>query len=380
MTVKPKKMHEIVHAAALIDRVGRFGRCARVLDVGSGLGYLSRTLAHEYSWPVVAVEGDAKNVAEAARIDSKMGLNASSAGGARGVGSLRHVASRLHPTTTPSELWRVVAGSDGAAADAASAEGTSVLVGLHTCGDLAPTSLRVFHHAGGAFGALVSVGCCYSKLSEQGCCCEGEGADADGDADTDGDGAADADDAGAVDVSGGVVGRRRALYGFPMSQLLTSKKVVAGYRVRELACHSLLAYAERLRAAAKEADGGQSTMGHHARRAALEVLLARRGGCEAARASRGLAGMGGAKHGAPIASFEQYVDAGLKRCGLPPIPEAEWSEVLGTVAPMLCAWNRVVVAYVLRLVTPRTRDHERARGPPALALLPKPLLRPDILA
>ena len=49
------------------------------------------------------------------------------------------------------------------------AEGSSVLVGLHTCGDLAPTMLRVFHHAGDAVHALVNVGCCYMKLSEEAC-------------------------------------------------------------------------------------------------------------------------------------------------------------------------------------------------------------------
>lgn len=39
-----------------------------------------------------------------------------------------------------------------------------LLVGLHTCGDLAPTMLRMFadcHHIAG----LVSVGCCYMKLT-----------------------------------------------------------------------------------------------------------------------------------------------------------------------------------------------------------------------
>ena len=32
-SVKPKKMHEIVHLSALIDAVGRGGECARVVDV-----------------------------------------------------------------------------------------------------------------------------------------------------------------------------------------------------------------------------------------------------------------------------------------------------------------------------------------------------------
>ena len=42
------------------------------MDLGSGLGYLSRCLAFEYAWPVVAVEGEASNVAGASRIDERI--------------------------------------------------------------------------------------------------------------------------------------------------------------------------------------------------------------------------------------------------------------------------------------------------------------------
>ena len=39
-----------------------------------------------------------------------------------------------------------------------------VLVGLHTCGDLSPTMLRMFTSCSRIIG-LVSVGCCYMKLT-----------------------------------------------------------------------------------------------------------------------------------------------------------------------------------------------------------------------
>ena len=38
--------------------------------MGSGLGYLSRTLAFQYNWSVVAVEGRENNVAASNRIDA----------------------------------------------------------------------------------------------------------------------------------------------------------------------------------------------------------------------------------------------------------------------------------------------------------------------
>lgn len=40
-----------------------------------------------------------------------------------------------------------------------------MLVGLHTCGDLATTMLRLFTETNKAVG-LISVGCCYMKLSD----------------------------------------------------------------------------------------------------------------------------------------------------------------------------------------------------------------------
>lgn len=41
-----------------------------------------------------------------------------------------------------------------------------MLVGLHTCGDLACTTLRIFDSAAEAVGGVVSVGCCYMHLTE----------------------------------------------------------------------------------------------------------------------------------------------------------------------------------------------------------------------
>lgn len=42
----------------------------------------------------------------------------------------------------------------------------AVVVGLHTCGDLAPSTLRMFA-AKPELAAVCSVGCCYHLLSEE---------------------------------------------------------------------------------------------------------------------------------------------------------------------------------------------------------------------
>lgn len=43
--------------------------------------------------------------------------------------------------------------------------GGFVLVGLHTCGDLGPTIVKLYSEMPDA-RALLSVGCCYMKLTE----------------------------------------------------------------------------------------------------------------------------------------------------------------------------------------------------------------------
>ncbi|KAL7828079.1 hypothetical protein AOLI_G00312310 [Acnodon oligacanthus] len=82
----------------------------------------------------------------------------------------------------------------------------AVMVGLHTCGDLAPSTLRMFV-AKPELQAVCSVGCCYHLLSEQ--------FDQDGqDCET-------------------------AVYGFPMSQYLREQACFCGRNARMSACLAL---------------------------------------------------------------------------------------------------------------------------------------------
>uniref|UniRef100_A0A8B9KP98 Methyltransferase like 25 n=1 Tax=Astyanax mexicanus TaxID=7994 RepID=A0A8B9KP98_ASTMX len=82
----------------------------------------------------------------------------------------------------------------------------AVMVGLHTCGDLAPSTLRMFV-AKPELQAVCSVGCCYHLLSEQ--------FDQDGHECEDG------------------------VYGFPMSQYLREQACFCGRNARMSACLAL---------------------------------------------------------------------------------------------------------------------------------------------
>ncbi|XP_036419728.1 methyltransferase-like protein 25 isoform X1 [Colossoma macropomum] len=82
----------------------------------------------------------------------------------------------------------------------------AVMVGLHTCGDLAPSTLRMFV-AKPELQAVCSVGCCYHLLSEQ-------------------------FDQGGQDCE-------TAVFGFPMSQYLREQACFCGRNARMSACLAL---------------------------------------------------------------------------------------------------------------------------------------------
>ena len=214
--------------------------------------------------------------------------------------------------------------------------------------------LRVFHHAGDAVGALVNVGCCYMKLSEEGRQ-GGQGVSQNG------------DDAG-----------------FPMSRYVSSLEIQVGYKMGEHACHSLTAYATRLRHAAANGAGGEASLRLHGRRAVLELLLAkwrRRhqneadteaaeeadtddngraevGDADAVAAAKGPRRRAGGGENAGVANlknastmpFDEYVRASVTKCGLPEMAEDEWRADLAECEPLLGQWNRVVTFFVLRLL------------------------------
>nr|XP_055046850.1 methyltransferase-like protein 25 isoform X1 [Misgurnus anguillicaudatus] len=106
----------------------------------------------------------------------------------------------------------------------------AVLVGLHTCGDLAPSTLRMFS-AKNELRAVCSVGCCYHLLSEE----------------------FDPDRQGCVD----------GVCGFPMSQFLKDQSYFCGRNARMSACLAL----ERVSA------GGGLPMESLFYRAVLHVIL-----------------------------------------------------------------------------------------------------------
>ena len=151
-------------------------------------------------------------------MDKKNKCDASSV---REEGMVRHIEALIQPDTSASQLLSLI----GLHSDLhpntpitnADARSGCVLVGLHPCGDLAATVLRVFAESEEVVG-VACVSCCYMKLTTSPALPPmrlGEEAE-------------------------------EGVRGYPMSQFLKGRGHSLSYEARELACHSIAAYVDRL--------------------------------------------------------------------------------------------------------------------------------------
>ncbi|XP_058016104.1 methyltransferase-like protein 25B isoform X3 [Ahaetulla prasina] len=338
--LRPKKQHEVRQLAQVLKRLSELTGCRRVVDVGAGQGHLARFLAFGLRLSVTAVEGDARLVAQAAKFDRALALELEKerarrqapdtppvqgpslvvgwinpdtpwpefvqllrSGKAVGDGSSRGTTSGRQPTQ-PCEPRETEAGKGGADRggngpdsleqnppthlQAQYPQGPLLLTGLHACGDLSATLLRLFVACPDIVG-ITSVSCCYMKLST------GEGTQP------------------GYPLSNWVAG-------LPGHQL--------SYKAREGACHAMEDYILRL-------EHNSPSLKTHCYRARLETLIRaidptkKRLGVQAIPKTHEM-------------TFEQYARRGLERVGMSP------SGPLEPASP--AQQQRVVVFFSLALL------------------------------
>ncbi|XP_062614488.1 methyltransferase-like protein 25B [Saccostrea cucullata] len=171
-----------------------------------------------------------------------------------------------------------------------------LLTGLHACGDLTPTMLRVFTSCPDIVG-LASVGCCYMKLSTS-------------------------------------LNSKSDHVGYPMSDFVTRlPHSVLSYEAREMACHFADSYIQRLK-------DNPPSLKLHCYRAALQWIILHIKPDFVTGAQKFTI------RKAEKLTFKQYVSLGLQRLGL----NCEVSEeFLAGATELLREWRQVVTFYSLRL-------------------------------
>ncbi|KAK8765662.1 hypothetical protein V5799_031730 [Amblyomma americanum] len=142
--MSPKKEHEVDAMADLVASLARRLGVRRLVDLGSGKGYLAaRLCAPPHSFRVLAVDSSEARNRSARERAAKMAAQ---------------------QTTTLPLLETLTAVVDDCF-DVLGADGEDTIVcGLHTCGELAPSALRVAVRAAPRVRGLCLVGCCYHLL------------------------------------------------------------------------------------------------------------------------------------------------------------------------------------------------------------------------
>ncbi|XP_066249605.1 methyltransferase-like protein 25B [Euwallacea similis] len=146
--INPKKIHEITKLAPVINEVCLESGCDLIIDVGSGVGYLSHLLCINFGYPVLALEASKKLVETARTIQEKQ-----------------------HPDCK----FRVIFSEMFVDQSSANAIENLIqkhfnqtqkvcLIGLHACGDLSVEILKLFLKLCRA-QAIVIMPCCYHRMS-----------------------------------------------------------------------------------------------------------------------------------------------------------------------------------------------------------------------
>ena len=152
--VKPKKQHELYRMGQCCATISQVTNCRTVVDVGAGVGHLSRFLSYGYGLDVICLECVEKYGSAAAKLDSKLEESCVRLG-ITNITTPRHITLSVSPHT--SNLMELL----GPHIMETSAVG---LIGLHTCGDLGPTLIRNFAVDPG-IKFILAIGCCYMKMS-----------------------------------------------------------------------------------------------------------------------------------------------------------------------------------------------------------------------
>ncbi|KAG0720629.1 Protein RRNAD1 [Chionoecetes opilio] len=269
--LKPKKQHEVARLAVVAARVAHAACGGVMVDVGKFDGQLEK-----------AVE----------KMAGRQGRLPPLPPGPR------HAACHLHPAMDPHAFTKVPWVITEVWPDLKSRGEVCGLLGLHTCGDLAPTLLRIFTSMP-ACRALVSVGCCYMKLSTS----------------------REEEEEGNLGYP--VSGFVRLLPGHALS-----------YEAREMACHAIEMYATRLAL-------GAENLKVHCYRACLEVILMRHW------PHHYHAGLRSIKN-AHLMDFASYAKQAVTRLDDVLVPEADLTSA--QTLRNLARWKQVVVYYSLRLL------------------------------
>lgn len=154
-----KKSHEVEIMSKITSAINEIANTSHIIDIGDGKGYLSSALTIHNKMKVLGIDASPGNTVGAAKRVAKLNR------------VLRRTENKLFDSELYKQTTRFITESTNLnEIIGESFPGTDIskfgLVGLHTCGDLAPSSLRIYH-SNQHVKTLCNVGCCYHLLTEK---------------------------------------------------------------------------------------------------------------------------------------------------------------------------------------------------------------------
>ncbi|XP_076802452.1 methyltransferase-like protein 25B isoform X2 [Clavelina lepadiformis] len=303
--MKPKKRHEISSLSEVIAKISSQSKAASIIDVGSGQGHLSRILTLNYKLSVKSIEREERLVKCARKFDDEVLQKIVDFERKESDSWQPQMPTHLQMSLSPDVESETFLEDLRSAAGGNSADNRHfLLTGLHACGDLSATMVRLFKESS-SIKSLISVSCCYMKLTTD--CINNDACD---------------------------VTRSSQIY-YPMSDYVKSlENHELCYEFRKLACHSNEDYLRKV-------EEDPSSLKGQCYRAMLEVLI-RRSHPELIRT-----GVKTIKNCHRL-SFLEYSKKAFKKLGLSCPDEATIES--NEMTEMLQMWPNVVKLFMISLV------------------------------
>ncbi|XP_033211699.1 protein RRNAD1 [Belonocnema kinseyi] len=295
--VKTKKRYEIEKMSQILGDCALKANCKCVVDIGAGMGHLARVLAFKYGFSVTCVEQDPLLTAQAKKCDEQF-LTSLRKYNPNCNGKLQHVSMTVNVNDSGEEVVNYLTKSFESEQTLITKRKELGLVGLHPCGDLATTLLRLYSNCAEAKFICI-VGCCYMKLTRS--------------------------------------GDKFALKGYPMSQYVsTLDNNEISFNALEVSCHAMEKHCDKLK------EERFSDLIVHTYRAALEYMLVQK----SSKLRRIQVNSVKVKNGM---CFEQYCKAAVANLEPHKQPE-DFYYTQPKIIQFLSEWNRVLVFGSLRLM------------------------------
>ncbi|CAH1128051.1 unnamed protein product [Ceutorhynchus assimilis] len=158
-----KKSHEVEILSGIAAAIKTLSKTSHLIDIGDGKGYLSSMLALHHKIPVLGVDASEINTNGAVDRANKLskvwnGVVSDVKTRETSISFYKQVTKFVDEKVNFAELIENIF---------LQKSNRLGLVGLHTCGNLTPSCLKIFK-ASDEIKSICNVGCCYHHLTEEG--------------------------------------------------------------------------------------------------------------------------------------------------------------------------------------------------------------------